>query len=220
MTYGVVYLLTNLVNGKYYIGQTVNYATRMRQHSRSENKCAISRAIKKYGWHNFSREILGEADGKDSLDNLEKLWIIIANSIETGYNLEAGGANGKPCAETRLRQAAAKTGKKQFPETIERRIAPLRGRVRPQHVREALMNSLIGRVVPEELRARIANKLKGNIISPEQRERISNSLKGRVRSASHSRKLSESLQGHSVSQATRDKISATKRRSSNAHTSS
>jgi predicted GIY-YIG superfamily endonuclease len=30
MTYGVVYLLTNLVNGKYYIGQTVNYATKRR----------------------------------------------------------------------------------------------------------------------------------------------------------------------------------------------
>ena len=211
MPYGVVYLLTDLTNGRYYIGQTTDYSQRMRQHSRSRVNLPLANAIKKHGWEKFSREILGEAENKESLDNLEKLWIILASAIETGYNMKDGGANGKPCAETRLRQAAAKIGKKQSPETIERRIAPLRGRVRPQHVREALMNSLIGRVVPEELRARIANKLKGHIISPEQREKISNSLKGCVRSASHSRKLSESLQGHSVSQATRDKISATKR---------
>jgi group I intron endonuclease len=219
VSYGVVYLITNLVNGKCYIGQTVDYAARMRQHRLAGSQCVISHAVKKYGWNNFSREILGEAEDKESLDNLEKLWIIIANSVESGYNREAGGANGKPCEATRLLQSAAKRGRTLTTEH-RKNISKAQKGNRPPHAHLAMVRSLNGRIKTEDEKKKISNSLKGNIISPEQRERISNSLKGRIRSASHSRKLSESLQGHSVSQATRDKISATKRGVLNANSSS
>ena len=57
MFYGVVYKLTNTVNGKYYIGQTQNSVEkRFRDHMYA--KSAIGDAIREYGKDKFTKEIL------------------------------------------------------------------------------------------------------------------------------------------------------------------
>ena len=65
--YGFIYITTNLINGKKYIGQhkgdgTDNYLG-------SGDRLII--AIKKYGKCNFKREILCFAESKEELDLLE-----------------------------------------------------------------------------------------------------------------------------------------------------
>ena len=51
-----IYLIANKINNKQYIGQTVNFKKRIKEHSygRNDNKNSlIDRAIKKYGKNNF-----------------------------------------------------------------------------------------------------------------------------------------------------------------------
>ena len=133
---GVVYLITNLVTGRYYIGQTVSFAQRMRNHrsNRDMGKSVIGAAIKKHGWKNFAVEILGDAEAGDALNTLEKLWITIANSTErtVGYNLRLGDDRKVISEETRRKMSAAKKGRKQSPELIEKRRLACVGIKRPR----------------------------------------------------------------------------------------
>lgn len=62
MVYGVIYLITCLVTGKLYVGQTTQKLKyRINQHKRGK-KQYIDRAIKKYGWSDktFKVEVLEE----------------------------------------------------------------------------------------------------------------------------------------------------------------
>lgn len=93
---GFIYKITNNVNGKVYIGQTIQtIKERFYQHcatkcSNSVLNMAIHRAIKKYGKSNFTIEVIEEVD-KDSLNDREKFWIEYYNSYNNGYNSTRGG---------------------------------------------------------------------------------------------------------------------------------
>jgi group I intron endonuclease len=89
-----VYKITNLVNGKCYVGQSRNIEWRKQCHMRNYSDTHngyLSNAINKYGANNFSFEILEEC-ATDQLDELEKKYIKQYNSIKpNGYNIESGG---------------------------------------------------------------------------------------------------------------------------------
>jgi group I intron endonuclease len=106
---GVIYLLTNLANGKYYIGQTRDFSKRKWMHARGKDKTLLGNAIRKYGWNSFAWEILANAEVGKALDDLERLWIFVANSIDKdiGYNVRPGGSNATPSEETRKRMSEA-----------------------------------------------------------------------------------------------------------------
>lgn len=92
--YGFIYKYTS-PNGKSYIGQTI-YS--LKERAKTSNgygyvNCSIFfRAIKKYGFENFSKEILGEFLINE-LDEKEKYFIEKENTIyPNGYNIKPGGA--------------------------------------------------------------------------------------------------------------------------------
>ena len=91
----IIYKLTNKVNGKVYIGQTVKSLDwRMKQHLSKVNvgsNTYIHNAIRKYGWDNFDVEVVANASSKEELDYLEKYYIKQYDSVNTGYNLSFGG---------------------------------------------------------------------------------------------------------------------------------
>ena len=96
---GFIYKITNNVNGKVYIGQTIQ-TIKERFYQHCATKCsdsvlnmAIHKAIKKYGKSNFTIEVIEEVD-KDSLNDREKFWIEYYNSYNNGYNSTRGGQNG------------------------------------------------------------------------------------------------------------------------------
>jgi len=95
MEYGVIYKVTNLINNKLYIGQTVNFKKRKERHlyeaKRGKSKLYFSRALKKYGNINFLWEIIDSANSKDELSNKEKYWIDYYDTYNNGYNLTHGG---------------------------------------------------------------------------------------------------------------------------------
>lgn len=102
---GFIYKITNIKNGKSYIGQTIqDVKERFYQHC--ANKCSkevsnmvIHKAIKKYGKDNFTLEVIEEIDSYN-LNDRERYWISFYNSYYDGYNSTLGGQDGfKPFKE-------------------------------------------------------------------------------------------------------------------------
>lgn len=101
---GGIYLFTNLVNDKRYVGQAVSLKKRLRSHlnnfncSRYDNP--LYRAINKYGIDNFSISIIVTIDIMDLellkkiLDKLEIFYIDKYDSYNNGYNQTKGGDRG------------------------------------------------------------------------------------------------------------------------------
>lgn len=87
-----IYKITNILNGKVYIGKSINIQERWKNHKRVPNDgMAIHKAMKKYGIHNFIFEVLEECS-KEQLDAKESYWIKYYNSyLGEGYNATPGG---------------------------------------------------------------------------------------------------------------------------------
>ena len=96
----LIYKITNQVNGKCYIGQTIKTAEERwkehRQHAfgthpNDQNK-ALYRAIRKYGLDNFTFEVVQDnIQTHEQLDKAEIYWIDFYNSFVHGYNATFGG---------------------------------------------------------------------------------------------------------------------------------
>ena len=97
--YGSIYKITNKINGKIYIGQTIQKPIeRFYQHCAKSAKgevlnMPIHKAILKYGKNNFSFEIL-ETINKNKLNERERYWISYYDSYNSGYNATFGGQKG------------------------------------------------------------------------------------------------------------------------------
>jgi group I intron endonuclease len=113
-----IYKLTNTINGKVYVGKTVDLKARLYMHSRAyDGKTAIHRAIKKHGFATFAVDVLeaGVAT-EEELRALEIQWIATLGATDRarGYNLTAGGEGMRgyvPSAETRALWSSLRKGK-------------------------------------------------------------------------------------------------------------
>lgn len=100
---GTIYCYTNSVNGKKYIGQTINAKSRKANHKHSalcysgqDKDSPFHRAIRKYGWENFSYEELEtNVDSREELNDLEAFYIKELKTLvsEKGYNVLSGGGS-------------------------------------------------------------------------------------------------------------------------------
>ena len=104
---GVIYKITNTIDGKIYIGKTKQkLSKRISQHKCDSKKgsLGIGAAIRKYGWENFTVEVIEECP-IELLNEREIFFIAELNSKSPhGYNLTDGGDGGKgysPNKETR-----------------------------------------------------------------------------------------------------------------------
>ena len=90
----VIYILTNTVNGKQYVGKTIVTAMkRFQQHkadARKGSETAIHRAIRKYGPEAFLVETVDTATTKEELNQKEREWISKLGTFGV-YNMTPGG---------------------------------------------------------------------------------------------------------------------------------
>lgn len=100
-----VYKIVNNVNGKVYIGQSINIKNRWKDHvnalNRGDSSCTVlQRAWNKYKEKSFSFEIL-ELCTEDRLDEVEIKYIEMYDALnpENGYNIEPGGNKNKHLTE-------------------------------------------------------------------------------------------------------------------------
>lgn len=129
-SYGIIYCLTNNINGKKYFGQTTrenieDYLEKV------HNKIAMNglgfylhRAIRKYGWDNFNKEVICECGNALSLNLMEDLCIRVFDTINSsrGYNLKYGGSHGKHIQETLEKMSKASKERWEDPEMRKKMI--------------------------------------------------------------------------------------------------
>lgn len=88
-----IYQITNLINGKIYIGQTNNIQKRWANHKcNNDPDMVIARALRKYGIDNFKFEVLLRGLTPDEANQKEIELIKEKNSlVPYGYNVATGG---------------------------------------------------------------------------------------------------------------------------------
>lgn len=92
---GIIYKITNNINGKIYIGQTIReLEVRIKEHKRHKDTI-MGKVFDKYGIDNFTIEIIDIADNIEELNDKEIYWISYYDSTnkDKGYNLCNGGDN-------------------------------------------------------------------------------------------------------------------------------
>ena len=92
---GVIYLITNMINGKSYVGQTIQKLSKRLSRHKNDKRPGLGQAIQKYGWENFTHKILEECENREQLNEREIFWIAKLNTqTPNGYNLTSGGKGG------------------------------------------------------------------------------------------------------------------------------
>lgn len=123
---GIIYSITNKVNNKTYIGQTIrSFNERILDYKKGLGNEYLNNAFKKYGFENFEFKIIDTANSLDDLNKKEIEYIKKYDSINKnlGYNIESGGRNASPATETLEKMSKSHQGTIQTDEWISRRIA-------------------------------------------------------------------------------------------------
>ena len=140
---GVIYRHMYNGDGRGYIGQSIHgEEVRTRGHLRSKDSTYFHRAIRKYGWENFTTEILHENIDPMYLDDWEMYYIALYETLGTkGFNMTAGGRGirgyrhtEKHKAHLSLRMAGSDNpffGRKHSEESLQRMSASHTGEKSP-----------------------------------------------------------------------------------------
>ena len=188
-----VYMLINSISGKIYIGKSVNIYQRMNHHKNSIKRSGnghFQNAIKKYGWDNFTFQVLEIFENFDkrndniSLLNKEAYYIKLYESTnpKIGYNIceyssdTTGIPRKKISEETRMRMKIARAGLPGTPHT-------------------------------EETKRKIGFSRKGYRHTEETKKKMSDSRKGFQPSEETKRKMGDSRKGFQHTEETKKKMS-------------
>lgn len=137
MAYGVVYKITNTVNGKIYIGQTTrSVEQRFKEHLNEETY--IGNSMRKHGIKKFTIEVIAECETPEELNACEIAKIDEYDCMAPkGYNLTTGVYNGSPSKQTKDQIALKLRGRKQPKEVLDKKAAAKPG---VQEKKAAAMN--------------------------------------------------------------------------------
>lgn len=197
---GCIYLVTNQVNGKQYVGLTrLGIDTRWKHHvqkSRSP-KTYFHRALAKHGEKAFIVEPYASALSNEHLSTLEQEVI---KQLQPAYNLTNGGevtAGRKYSDAAKERIRLANTGKKRTPEQCKRISEAKRQQYRdnPELRIKAVTQLLQAKQTPEyKQRQATATAIaaKNRVWSKESRAKLSASCMGRSYGADVRAKIAES----------------------------
>lgn len=187
-----IYLRTNLINGKQYVGQANDYERREYEwkHAKHYAGQLINRARDKYKIDNFKTEILKECGTQDELNQWEQYYIKELNTkYPNGYNLTDGGggiSGFKHSEETKKKISEIQIGKE----------SPMKGKHHTEEAKKKLSESLKGRIVWNKgLKGAQVAWNKGKHHTEEARKKMSEALKGKHHSEEWKNKISVSLKG-------------------------
>lgn len=176
-----IYLTTNLINNKKYIGQH----TGKLNDSYLGSGVHFLRAVKKYGKENFKKEILEICKTQEELDLAEKKWIKKYNAIldENFYNIAEGGLGGNPCAglteeqelKRRRKISEAMKGEKNpfYQKGFHKENHPMWNKHHSEESKKKMRQAKIGKKLSEEHKQKISqNSTKKKQISMYDKNEI------------------------------------------------
>jgi group I intron endonuclease len=201
-------------SGKSYIGLTNDYERRCKEHIRVKHKNRFQSAILKYGWDNFTHEILAVGLSLQAANHFEEFYISFYGTFHpNGYNLTTGGKCAKLSEESikkrgsklkgrkRTKEQIEKTrqsnlGRKHTPEHIEKRMIHIRGK---KHTDSAKLKMSEHKKTPEHIeKVRLANL--GRIVSDETKALLRAKNLGKTLSEETRLKMSAGLKGKTHSE--------------------
>lgn len=146
-----VYLTTNKINNKKYIGKS-SYYKDPDKHTYLGSGVLIKKVIKKYGKENFTKEILEIFDNENDALQAEIRYIKKFNALEDDnyYNLSTGGEGMegmKMTEEIKKKMSEAKKGKqrnKHSQETKEKMSKSRKGKTKSKEWRKKIGESQRG----------------------------------------------------------------------------
>lgn len=198
-----IYYIENSVNGKRYIGSSVDIKRRLAGHLNNLRKgkhvnVVLTRAWEKYGESAFTTGICEEVSVHSDLMAREQVWINRCGD----YNLapSAGSTLGfKQSEEFKVKQSARVRGKGN----------PMFGKSRPD-VAEMMRRIHTGRTLSEDHKAKCSASLRGRSVGPmpdEVKAKIGSANRGKVRTEEHRQNMSMSQQKRpAISDLTREKL--------------
>jgi len=187
----VIYKITNTINNKVYIGQTIEPINkRWSAHCSKNSTCTfLKNAIQKYGKDTFIIEIIDGANNLTELNYLEQHYIHVYNSLApNGYNLRNGGNNELHSEESKIKMRKPKS------ETAKLNMSKCRLGKKPS--KKAIENSVkarMGKKLTEDHKLKCGDALKGRKFTDEHRKRISKSKKGKSPSMETREKIRQTL---------------------------
>ena len=188
---GYIYMITNTVNGKAYIGISVHEPEtgRIKDHLSGNGNRAIANAVKKYGRDAFTYELLEENVFPTLLPDLEVAYIKQFNTVApNGYNLTTGGEGEMPSEETRQKMS----------ESSKRRY-------------EKYPPPMLGKTHSKETNLRISENLKNNPLAHEAQIKATEAAaianKGKNRPKEVCEKMRQANLGKTHSKETCEKMS-------------
>ena len=177
-----IYRITNLINGKTYIGQR---KYKMLNDNYMGSGKRLWEAYRKYGFENFKKEILVfNISERKHADLLEKTFIAAEREkvgAENCYNIADGGQGGN-------------LGE----EVIRKRAESLKGKHHTEEAKRKISEAMKGKHHSEEHKRKISEAKKGKKHSPlseETKRKISEANKGKHRSEETKKKWSEAKKG-------------------------
>jgi group I intron endonuclease len=192
-----VYKVTNLINGKIYIGQEKKYTP-----SYYGSGELIKNVILEFGKDNFIKEIIEYCNSPKILNEREIFWIKELNSRDrsVGYNISAGGSSFIMNEEIACKISEALKGK-----YIGTKAFRYGFKITEEH-KKILSDRLKGKSFSEEHKKKLSEKRKGIKLSEVTKKKLSEAHSNKKLSESHKLKISLGLEGRIVSDKTKNKL--------------
>lgn len=153
----LIYKITNTVNGKIYIGQTINTLNRRwSAHKLTANDLTntthLYSAMRKYGIENFTIEPLAYCDTLHDLNFLEEAFIKKFDTVNNGYNILHGGNNRKHSEESISKMKGKHLG-----------IKPTLGMKMSEETKDKLRKAKLGKVMDNTVKHKISKSMSGKV---------------------------------------------------------
>ena len=173
---GGVYCVTNLLDGRMYVGQSSHVRNRLNSHKKAGFITDLGTDVRRFGPENFRWEVLHSSESLSERHRLEVFWIAEKGSVENGYNKATGGpgpSGNKMTDEAKLRISVALSGRSVSEATKEKHRVASTGFRHSEATKALLSQRRVGVPLKVETVEKMSKARRGNLNPRARRVRLS-----------------------------------------------